>query len=310
MSGSDNYPLVSVIINCYNGEKYLREAIESVYAQSYQNWEIIFWDNCSNDNSAEIAKSYKDRFFYYKSNVNTPLGHARNLALEKSKGEFISFLDSDDIWEVEKLSKQVNKILENEKYCLCYCGVEEIFENGNHFRYYLPNYESGLLVNKLLEKFNIHIVAALIRKEALLESNLNFDTNLTASEEYCLFINLSLIFPISVINEPLVKYRVSPNSLSVLMSNKLGYERRYALDKLKQHILFNKIVDSKKYKKAYLHSYYYDAKYYASINEKYNAIKKMFKTKFVNIRYIPLLILLVTSIKLWEKIHLKYRNRY
>jgi len=57
--------LVSVIMNCHNGEKYLREAIDSVYAQTYKNWEIIFWDNYSTDNSAKIAKSYNDKLKYY-----------------------------------------------------------------------------------------------------------------------------------------------------------------------------------------------------------------------------------------------------
>ena len=65
-------PLVSVIINCYNGEKYLREAIDSVIAQTYSNWEIIFWDNQSTDSSAEIVKSYNDdRIKYYRD--NTPI---------------------------------------------------------------------------------------------------------------------------------------------------------------------------------------------------------------------------------------------
>ena len=58
-------PLVSVIMNCYNGEKYLREAIDSIYAQTYTNWEIIFWDNASTDNSAEIAKLSDSRLKYF-----------------------------------------------------------------------------------------------------------------------------------------------------------------------------------------------------------------------------------------------------
>ena len=70
-------PLVSIIVNCYNGEKYLQDAINSIYAQSYQNWEIIFWDNNSNDNSAEIALSCDKKLRYYKSQSTTTLGKAR-----------------------------------------------------------------------------------------------------------------------------------------------------------------------------------------------------------------------------------------
>jgi len=76
--------LVSIIINCYNGEEYLSEALNSVYSQTYKNWEIIFWDNCSIDKSSIIAKSYGHKLKYYKSEFNTTLGEARNLAIQKN----------------------------------------------------------------------------------------------------------------------------------------------------------------------------------------------------------------------------------
>ena len=95
-------PLVSVIINCFNGEKYLSEAINSVLLQTYKNWELIFWDNQSSDRSAEIALSYDDpRIKYFYASKHTLLYEARNQAIEKSKGEFIAFLDVDDWWEVD-----------------------------------------------------------------------------------------------------------------------------------------------------------------------------------------------------------------
>ena len=81
MLGNNNLALVSVIINCYNGQKYLAEAIDSVFSQTYKDWEIIFWDNCSTDDSAKIAKSYGEKLKYYCSNTNTTLGEARNKAI-------------------------------------------------------------------------------------------------------------------------------------------------------------------------------------------------------------------------------------
>ena len=86
-------PLVSIIINCFNGEKYLREAINSVIAQSYENWEIIFWDNKSTDKSAKIFQSYNDkRLRYFLAPFHTELLYeARNYALEKTAGDFIAF---------------------------------------------------------------------------------------------------------------------------------------------------------------------------------------------------------------------------
>ena len=104
----NNQPLVSIIMNCYNGESYLPESIESLLSQSYKNWELIFWDNQSKDKSSEILKSYKDeRIKYFYANEHTSLYKARNLAIEKSKGNFIAFLDTDDLWNREKLELQM-----------------------------------------------------------------------------------------------------------------------------------------------------------------------------------------------------------
>ena len=102
-------PLVSIIVNCFNGEEYLREALDSIITQTYKNWEIIFWDNQSNDTSAKIFKSYKDsRLKYYLAPTHTKiLYEARNYALKKATGDFIAFLDVDDWWLPNKLEQQI-----------------------------------------------------------------------------------------------------------------------------------------------------------------------------------------------------------
>src|SRR4030067_1280023 len=106
-SKQEQQPLVSVIMNCYNSEKYLREAIDSVLAQTYQNWEIIFWDNQSTDKSAAIFKSYADpRFCYFLAPEHTTLGQARNLAVEQAHGAWVAFLDCGDILFPRKLAQQ------------------------------------------------------------------------------------------------------------------------------------------------------------------------------------------------------------
>ena len=122
----NNQPLVSIIMNCHNGEAYLCESIKSVLSQTYKNWELIFWDNRSEDKSAEIFKSHKDkRFKYFYANERTTLYKARNLAIEKSKGNFISFLDTDDLWSKNKLELQMpyfNKchIEMSSEFCFCF----------------------------------------------------------------------------------------------------------------------------------------------------------------------------------------------
>ena len=115
-----NKPLVSIIMNCYNGEKYLDESLKSIINQTYKNWELIFWDNLSTDNSKRIFEKYKDkRFKYFQAKKHTVLYKARNLAIKNTNGEFIAFLDTDDIWLKDKLSQQI-KLFYNKNIGLVY----------------------------------------------------------------------------------------------------------------------------------------------------------------------------------------------
>ncbi len=98
---------VSIIINCFNGEKYLKQTLDSILGQEYKNWELIFWDNKSTDSSPVILKTYNDeRIKYFLATEHTSLYTARNLAAEKATGDFLAFLDCDDWW----------------KHCLCSNG--------------------------------------------------------------------------------------------------------------------------------------------------------------------------------------------
>lgn len=103
-------------MNCFNGQAYLKESLNSLLEQTYPHWELIFWDNQSTDKSKEIVRSYKDlRIRYFMAPKHSNLGVARGLALSKSKGEWIGFLDVDDLWHKNKLSIQINKIKNSNK---------------------------------------------------------------------------------------------------------------------------------------------------------------------------------------------------
>ena len=100
--------LVSVIMPAYNCEKYIAEAIKSVLNQTYQNWELIIVDDCSNDGTEEVVKSFNDsRIMFFKNEVNSGADVARNRAISAANGRWLAFLDSDDIWKPEKLEKQL-----------------------------------------------------------------------------------------------------------------------------------------------------------------------------------------------------------
>lgn len=129
-----DFGLVSIVMPNYNSAKYLRDTIGSVIAQSYQNWELLFVDDCSTDDSIKIVESFGDpRIRILKNDVNSGAAVSRNYALRQAQGRWIAFLDSDDLWEEEKLSKQLGFMNENgyaftyTYYKVCNNGVWENF---------------------------------------------------------------------------------------------------------------------------------------------------------------------------------------
>ena len=153
---SKEEPLVSVVINCYNGERFLKEAIDSVYAQSYQNWEIIFWDNGSTDNSALIAKSYDERLKYFLSKETTSLGIARNMAMKKTNGKYITFLDCDDLHLPEKIAIQLEVMKKNDTV-LSYGSWIEINAAGSEIKKHKIKSQNSNVFEQLLYKYIVLI---------------------------------------------------------------------------------------------------------------------------------------------------------
>lgn len=109
-----DYGLVSVIMPNYNSEKFIKDTIDSVLAQKYQNWELIVVDDCSTDSSLEIIQQYEDsRIRIIRNTVNSGAAVSRNNAIEAANGRWIAFLDSDDLWDSDKLTAQLAFMNEN-----------------------------------------------------------------------------------------------------------------------------------------------------------------------------------------------------
>ena len=124
-----NQKLVSIIMNCYNSEKYLKQAIDSVLNQSYNSWELIIWDNKSTDNTSLIANSYDDnRIKYFLAENFSPLGEARNMAIKKSTGEIIIRVDGHSIIHYDYVSKCKQQL--NLKNCACVGGLIQPLGNS------------------------------------------------------------------------------------------------------------------------------------------------------------------------------------
>ena len=130
--------LVSILMNCHNGEQFLEESLRSIIDQTYQNWELIFWDNNSLDNSKKILKGFKDkRIKYFKSQKFQNLYHSRNLAIKKAKGKYVGFLDVDDLWEKNKLKKQIKYFLENQSLKVIYSNFFLINEKKKKKKHWI-----------------------------------------------------------------------------------------------------------------------------------------------------------------------------
>ena len=205
-------------MNCYNGEAYLKESIESVLSQTYKNWELIFWDNRSKDRSAEIFKKYDDKKFkYFYAEEHTTLYKARNLAIEKSQGDFIAFLDTDDLWEKDKLELQM-KYFDNDQ-----TGV--VFINSYILKkmkkiYTKQKLPSGEIFNQLIDNYTVGIVTAVIRKFFYLKLIEKFDERFSIIGDYDLFLRLSKICLFESVQEPLASYRLHGKNLSIINKEK------------------------------------------------------------------------------------------
>ena len=241
----NNQPLVSVIMNCYNGEKYLREAIDSVYAQTYKNWEIIFWDNKSQDRSAEIAKSYDSKLCYFRGENTITLGAARNKALEKCNGDYITFLDVDDLWMSEKLEIQMQAVKNKPESILYYSDGYNLYDEQKTKKKFSShpnvNFYDGAIFNKLILLNFINWQTVLINK-SLANDDLYFNETLTFAEDYEILLRLSLLGDVTFSPEPLIYYRIHENNMSrdyeliLDESEKIFYLFRKDIENLKINI--------------------------------------------------------------------------
>mgnify|MGYP005993589457 CR=1 FL=1 len=155
--------LVSIITPVFNSEKFLRDCLNSVINQTFTNWEMILVDDSSSDNSVEIVKEYvkKDsRFKFYKLNKNSGSGVARNLAIEKSKGDIIAFLDSDDVWVKDKLKKHLS-YMEKTNASFSHTSYGFINEDGEKINktYHVSNFP--ITYEHLLKRTEISCLTAM-----------------------------------------------------------------------------------------------------------------------------------------------------
>lgn len=202
-------PKVTVIMNCHNSGKYLAEAIESVLQQTFTDYEIVFWDNQSTDNSTEVALSYGDRVRYFRGEEFLPLAAARNAAIQQAKGKYIALLDCDDLWLPEKLEKQIALFESDPSVGLVFSDTYFVSANGDikfsFFKRFKP-YSGNVFFNLIAENF-ISCETAVFTREAF-EKVGGFRPELKTAEEYDIFLRMAYHYKLAYVPAPLAKYRV------------------------------------------------------------------------------------------------------
>jgi len=155
--------LVSIITPMYNSEKFIDLTIQSVQSQTYQNWEMIIVDDASTDRSIEIVKkimSNEPRLQLKQLADNLGPAHTRNNGIKIAKGQFLAFLDSDDLWHKDKLEKQI-KFMQKNEYAFTFTSYEKIDEKGNKIGNILP-FKGQVTYHDLLKSNHIGCLTAMI----------------------------------------------------------------------------------------------------------------------------------------------------
>ena len=210
-------PTVSINLCCYNSEIYLRETLDSIVGQTFKDWELIVVNDGSSDSTEHIIRDYQAKGFpivyYYQENKG--LSKSRNKALELSKGKYVAFIDHDDLWLPEKLSKLVEYFGENREDVLCYSdGYKMYGTSKTNKRFSLDeDFHTGKVFPYLIIRDFINLQTVVINR-SVAGDELYFVEELKTAEEYELFLRLALRWSFGCIPEPLAYYRIHETNLS------------------------------------------------------------------------------------------------
>jgi len=249
-------PLVSVIINCFNGEQFISKCLYSVINQTHKNLEIIIWNNKSTDNSLKVIKKINDnRIKIFNSDVHTNISIARNRALNNIKGEYICFLDVDDFWDENKVNKQL-KSFEKKNVGLSFTNFWYV--KINKYQTSKKNiklkFEEGL-INKIIKKYEIVLSTIMIKRNLLNKLKKPFNEKFHIISDFEFTLRLANLTSFDHIKEPLthriwhgknetiLKRRAAVKEIETWVEENEYYNRKYQneINFLKYKILYDKI---------------------------------------------------------------------
>ena len=232
-------PKVSILMNCFNGDKYISEAIDSVLSQTYENWELIIWDNLSTDNSKNVISSYCDeRIKYYCAKKHSDLGEARRLAYLRFSGDLIAFLDVDDIWFRNKLEKQV-RVFEDKDIAICFTNTQ-YFSIKTTRDLYDQKFNPNLTTKKLITNYYLSLESIMIDNRKVKLLPYNFDPQFNHIADFDLIVRLSTCGKMIYLPEVLSGWRIHSDSESFIFNKKVFLEKdRWTSFHLKNNFLEN-----------------------------------------------------------------------
>ncbi|WP_422529156.1 glycosyltransferase family 2 protein [Serratia fonticola] len=213
---SKKTPLVSIIMPTYNSSVFVHEAIQSILNQDYHHWELIITDDCSTDNTVSIIDTYsrKDkRIQYYINKSNSGAAITRNNSIVKARGDYVAFLDSDDLWHKDKLSSQIGFML-NSNSCFSFTPFSLVSEQGHHLNKTvdLNNCKKVNYHEMLAKKCTLGCSTVMLNRSSFPDLTMPL---LRTGQDYALWLKLLKSgVQADCLNVPLTSYRIVKNSIS------------------------------------------------------------------------------------------------
>ena len=226
--------LVSVIMPAYNCGRYIKESILSVLSQTYKNFELIIVNDFSNDETGSIVESFKDkRIVFINNKKNEGAAFCRNKALKMAKGEYIAFLDGDDIWDKRKLEKQLNFMISNN---CCFSYTNFISFSDNDEKKHLVSGPRVVTHKMFLRSDYIGCLTAMFKRE--IYPDLHISNDIKKRNDYALWLLLSQKTNCYLLNETLAWYRnngdgLSKNKKSLLKHHYLVFKKVLSFNSVK-----------------------------------------------------------------------------
>ena len=227
--------LVSIITPTYNCASFVLKTIDSVLSQTYKSFELIIIDDCSTDNTVNIIESYKDpRIVLLKNKENSGAAYSRNRGINAAKGDYIAFLDGDDIWSPNKLEKQLKFMIDN-NYGFSYTNFNTVDENGHLEKYYFTGPKK--VTHKMFIKSNyIGCSTAMYKRDIF--PDLEISPEIKKRNDYALWLLISTKSDCFLLDDCLASYRINNSGLSKTRKSKLLKHHRIVFEKA---LNFNKL---------------------------------------------------------------------